>query len=174
MKNTNTNATKSTSTIRLSSAQKSEMYQSYLSVKDALVAVYTHAPDAAQSIDLACNSLAALIKSVHGVEVNAAALWSDVLVRLVSFKTKKANEEKGITARQWVKFNGLGGSNGFTSWLKNYSTANNHEVEWKAEDPNKEKKSKKAMPSKKEVAINVLKALPEEERMALIEQLLAA
>lgn len=170
MKNTNTNAT--ITAIRLSAAQKSESYKVYLSIRDALIAVANYAPDAAQSIDLACNGLAALVKSVHGVEVNAAALWSNVLVRLVSYKTKKANEEKGIVARQWVKFNNL---SSFNKWLKEYAPVNTLEVEWKAAEPNTSKKSsKKPMPTNKEVAINVLKALPEEERMALIEQLLAA
>ena len=169
MKSTTTNAT--ATTIRLSTAQKSESYKVYLSIRDALIAVANYAPDAAQSIDFACNGLAALVKSVHGVEVNAAALWSNVLVRLVSYKTKKANEEKGIVARQWVKFNGIAT---FNKWVKEYAPVNALEVEANAGKDPSVKSPKKAMPSKKEVAFNVLKALPEEERMALTEQLLAA
>lgn len=164
MKNTAT-----TTTIKMTAAMKSSAWKSYNAIVDALIATVNYAPDAAHKIDCACSNLTATIKAVHGVEVDAPALWSNVLIRLVSYKTRKADGKK------WVKFNGIAS---FNTWVKTYKPESAIEVESKAgNDPSVKKtraKKSESLPTSKEVAVNILKSLPEEERLALLEQLLAA
>ena len=167
MKNTNT-----ANAIKLTPAMKSIAWKTYHTIVDALIATVNYAPDAAHKIDCACSNLTATIKAVHGVEVDASCLWSNVLVRLVSYKTRKADGKK------WVKFNAFAGTNGFSKWVIDYKPESAIEVESKAgNDPSVKKtraKKSEPLPTSKEVAVNILKSLPEEERLALLEQLLAA
>jgi hypothetical protein len=59
--------------------------------------------------------------------------------------------------------------------VKEYKPESALDVEFKAGvDPNAKKTTSKTMPTNKEVAFNILKNLPEEERMKLVEALLAA
>lgn len=155
-----------TTTIKMTAAVKSQSYRAYLTVKDALVSVANYQPDAAEKVNSACSALCGLVKSLHNVNVDPTAIWSNLLIRLVSYKTRKADGKK------WVKFNGIAT---FNKWVKEYMPESTLEVEAKAGvDPSAKKSAKQPMPTNKEVAINILKNLPEAERLALLEQLLAA
>lgn len=166
MKNTTTTTTK------LTPAMKSIAWKTYHIIVDALIATVNYAPDAAHKIDCACSNLTATIKAVHGVEVDASALWSNMLIRIVSYKTRK------VDGKKWVKLNPFAGSNGFSKWIVDYKPEFALEVESKAgNDPTAKKPSAKKSepkPTSKETAVNFLMSLPEEERMALLEQLIAA
>ena len=156
----------STTTIKMNKNQKSLSYNAYLTVKDALVSVANYQPDSAEKVNSACSALCGLVKSLHNVDVDATAIWSNLLIRLVSYKTRKADGAK------WVKFNGIAT---FNKWVKEYMPKSALDVEFKAGvAPNAKKDEKKPLPTNKEVAFNILKNLPEEERMKLVEALLAA
>ncbi len=152
--------------IKMNKNQKSLSYNTYLTVKDALIAVANYQPDSNAKVNQACAALTNLVRDLHGVDETPTNLWSNLLIRLVSYKTRKADGAK------WVKFNGIAT---FNKWVKEYKPESALDVEFKAGvDPNAKKATSKAMPTNKEVAFNILKNLPEEERMKLVEALLAA
>ena len=158
--------TTTATTIKMSREQKSMSYRAYLTVKDALISVANYQSDSTEKVNDACAALKELVLSLHGVDEKATTLWSNLLIRLVSYKTRKADGAK------WVKFNGIAT---FNKWVKEYKPESALDVEFKAgNDPSAKKPAKQSMPTNKEVAFNILKNLPEEERMKLVEALLAA
>lgn len=155
-------------TIKLSTAQKSLSYKAYIAVTESIVASIKHKPESPEKQSSACAALASLVKSVHQVDVSGADLLAEVLIRLVSFKTRKAD------GRKWVKFNGIGS---FNTWVKSF-IVDGYEVESNAgKDPSQRKPrapktEEEKMASRKDATMNFLKSMSKEEREAFLLQLM--